>query len=325
MTTNPKLEVFRIELIAQNDEHKTFRNFFTESLNGTAGQTDTQLFTNFFQDFIRKVDTNDFIDNSRKKKVFAAYNARNYDGTIKHHSEINVIKGIIEGGRYGKRRNKSKLTNKNELQDIETNDIILDKFFFCLYTPLNYDVGILMIQSYSSDSITDIFTEFLQNYFKKENYYKKPKIERFFPRHIIEQFKLHSNIDKFSFSNRFFVSQLSDEPYQQEEEEFVVKIEAVSKNGLPKAALSNWLNVLGQKLFDNTNLSSFSNRKVYLKNEQTKKSSPFVLDENEIRPIIYLENHGIEVSIDGLPNFSQLETFCENLLVQQIIPEIFPS
>jgi len=94
MASDPKLEVFRMELVTQNNEHKTFRDFFTDSLNDTTEQTNTQLFTNFFQDFIRKVDTNNFIENSRKKKAFAAYNARNANGTIKHHSEINVIKGF---------------------------------------------------------------------------------------------------------------------------------------------------------------------------------------------------------------------------------------
>jgi hypothetical protein len=325
MASNPKLEVFKIELIPQVEQHKTFRDFFSETLNIAYNQSNAQIFNSFFQDFIRKIDTDNFIDSSRKKKAFTAYNARNDDGSIRIHSESTSISGVVEGGRYGKRRNKSKLTNKEELQDIEINDIILDKFFFCLYTPFNYDVGILMIQSYSSDSITDIFTDFLQKYFKKDGLYKKAKIERFFPQHIIEQFKEHSNIDRFTFSKRFLVNQLSDEPYQQQEEEFVVKIEVVSKQGLPKNTGQNWLKTFEQKIFDNVKLSSFPSKKGYLKNEHTKKTCSFEIDDNEIRPVIYLENEGIEVGLDGLPNFSQLETFCKKLLKERIIPEIFPS
>ncbi len=328
MAHNPKLEVYQVWLKSYNkNETKTFRDFFLTAIpDGSTQTTNNDIFINFAKKFINKIDTDDFIADSRKKKAFAAYEARNYEevnNTIHLSTELKAIEGVIEGGRYGQRRNKSSITNKGEKEPLGEGDIILDTFYFFLYTPFNSDLGILFLQSYSDDTISDVFTSFIENLFRHQGLFRKAKVEKFVPNRIKEEFKRGSNIKRFKFSSRFLFDQQSNNPIGAEQEEFTIKIEAVSKEGLPKAALSNWINAIGSKLFNSKRLEEFNTGKVYLKNVDSDKESPFDIDSDiDIKPVIYLDGR-IQVYPNGLPNFEELKTYCFSILKEEIIPEMY--
>lgn len=328
MAHNPKLEVYQVWLKPQRDVDKTYRDFFVEtnSSGNTNDDDNSVIFLDYFSDFIRKVDTDDFIANSKKKKAFTAYDTRpagEYEPTIKIKSNRTIIEGTIEGGRYGQKRNKSSVGNKSEKEDINEADIILDKFYFNLYTPFDSDLGILFVQSYTADTISDIFTDFISSFFSKQGLYRKAKVEKFVPKRIADEFRNHSQIKKFAFSSRFVFDQMTNEPIGVEEEEFIIRVEAVSKNGLPKESLGNWINSIGSKVFSSRELAQFNKGKVYLKNTETNKESPFdIASDLDIKPVIYLEGR-IDVEEDGHPNFEQLSDYCVNLLDNEIIPEMY--
>lgn len=328
MAHNPKLEVYQVWLNPQKDVDKTYRDFFieTNSSGNTNDNENSIIFLDYFGDFIRKVDTDDFIANSKKKKAFTAYDTRpagEYEPTIKIKSSRTIIEGTIEGGRYGQKRNKSSVDNKSEKEDINEADIILDKFYFSLYTPLDSDLGILFVQSYTADTISDIFTDFISSFFSRQGLYRKAKVEKFVPKRIADEFRNHSQIKKFTFSSRFVFDQMTNEPIGVEEEEFIIRVEAVSKNGLPKESLGNWIKSIGSKVFSSRELAQFNKGKVYLKNTETKKESPFDIASGlDIKPVIYLEGR-IDVEEDGRPNFEQLSDYCVNLLDNEIIPEMY--
>ena len=329
MSHNPKLEVYQIWLRPLNEGDITFRDYFTDTLPSKDSLKDSEnsfLFLEFFRNFIKCIDTDEFISNNKKKKAFTAYDTRpigTVEPTIIPHSERFIIEGTIEGGRFGQRRNKSSIDNKIKKEDVTKKDIILDKFYFCLYTPLNSDLGILFIHSYSTDSISDIFVDFIGTLFTKQGLYKKALIERFVPKRIVEEFKEHSEVKKFTFSTRFVFDQLTNEPIIEDPEEFLIKIELVSKKGLKKGSLKYWTSSIGAKLFNNKKLQEFQNGKVYLQDLQTKKESPFdITSDFEIKPIIYL-NDRISVDEDGIPNFDELKEYCFTLLEKEIIPEMY--
>ena len=133
---NPKLEVYQIRLKPSKEEYKTFKDFFNETgLTEKCESKKSTIFSKYFDKFIHKIDTNDFIGNPRKKKAFTAYDTRPIgEGTptIKFYSEKEIIEGTIEGGKYGQKRNKSSIKNKLEKENITQANIILDKFYFCL-------------------------------------------------------------------------------------------------------------------------------------------------------------------------------------------------
>jgi len=328
MAHNPKLEVYQIWLKPNNETEKTFRDFFIETNSSENDESDENsvIFLDFFSDFINKIDTDDFIVNSRTKKAFTAYDARpagEFETTIKIDSNKTIIYGTIEGGQYGQRRNKSDMSNKSTKDRIGEGDIIMDKFYFCLYTPFDSDLGILFIQCYSTDTISGVFTEFIRDLFSQRGSYKKAQVEKFVPRRIADEFRDASTIKKFSFSSRFLIENIGNEPIGINNEEFIIKVEAISKNGLPKRSLGRWIDTIGSKVFNSKPLSEFVNGKVYLRNNETKRDSPFAIDSNfDIKPVIYLEGR-VTIEPDGLPNFTELNQYCLNLLDTEIIPEMY--
>lgn len=330
MANNPKLEVYQVWLKPYKDEDKTFRDFFIETNSSENSEEDENsvIFQDFFKDLIKKIDTDDFINYTKKKKAFAAYDTKLIEGstpTIKMGSTKNLIEGVIEGGRYGQSRNKASMKNKSEKEGIKEADIILDKFYFCLYTPMDSDLGILFLQCYSTDTISDIFTDFIRYHFNKQGVYRKAKVEKFVPRRLIEEFTDHSNIKKFTYTSRFVFDQLFSQSIGEIEEEFTIKIEATPKDGLPKESLGQWIDAIGKKMFGNRRLAEFNKGKVYLKNEQTKKETPFDISSDfEIKPVIYLEGR-IDIGEDGIPNFEQLSDYCMKLLDEEVIPEMYPT
>ena len=327
MAHNPKLEVYQVWLNPNRNEEKTFRDFLIETIEENNNEIEnSEIYLNFFKKFIRTIDTDDFIANNRKKKAFTAYDTNSsqpINSTISIKPNKNVIEGTIEGGKYGLKRNKSSVGNKSNKEGINQEDIILDKFYFSLYTPLDSELGILFIQSYSTETISDIFSEFIKTFFSLQGSYKKAKVEKFVPTRLVNEFRNSSNVKRFTFNTRFVFNQLSNSPIGLEEEEFVIKIEAVSKHGLSKESLPNWINAVGSKVFNSTPLSNFNKGKVYLKNTDSKKETPFDIDSDlEIKPVIYLENR-ISIGMDGIPNFSELSDYCANLLENEIIPEMY--
>lgn len=330
MAHDAKLEIYQIKIQHRGNEYKTFKDFFIdslESINSNEENDDSFVFLEYFRKFIADTDTENFISYSRKQKAFTAYDTRPQNTadnpSIIIHTERFIIEGTIEGGRYGQKRNKSSLNNKSQKEVVNNSDIILDRFYFSLYTPLDSDLGVLFIQSYTSDSISDIFIDFISKFFGKRINYKKAKIEKYVPESIKNEFRENSEIKKFYFSNRFLFEHQSNNPIREEREEFNIKIEAVSKNGIRTNKLDIWLYEIGNKLFNNRSLLNFTKGKVYIKNTETKKETPFKINTNfDIKPIILLENR-VELDEFGLPNINQLRDYCFELLDSEIIDDLY--
>ncbi len=257
MAHNPKLEVYSLILPKIEKNGNTFRDVLSEKLygNGVKVGTDQEIFNDYFQNFISILDNPDFIADESKKKAITAYDTdpSRQKPSIGFKSEQFVIHGNIEGGRYGQKRNKSSMSNKMTKEDLTKDAIILDKFFFYLYTPFESDLGVLMIQSYTDDSISDVFLNCIKDLFHIKGY-KKPKTPKFVPQAIIEEFSNDSFIKKFTYSSRFLLSQLSNNPIGEKDQHFNIKIEVVSTDDIPKGALPSWLSSLGDKIFNNAPL-----------------------------------------------------------------------
>lgn len=324
MANSPKLEIFSFSLNPVKKEEKTFKDFCKETLYAGDKEiptNDTILFLDFFKKFIKEIDSPDFIQDLKKQKAFTAYDTQPIDeeeATINIHSEHYIIEGRIEGGRWGKVRNKSTVGNKLSREQVKKNDIILDTFYFFLYIPFDAEEGVLFIQGYSADTITDIFLEFIRGLFQKDKLYYKPTYQKYIPKEMRAKFYSESIVKKFVFTSKFLFNQFKKEHIGKKTEEFVVKIEASASNGLELDEGGNWLEVIKSTLFGTRKkaraLSDFDG-KVYLKNTRTNREVAYELtdDEKNIKPGIYLDDY-INVQENGLPNFAQLKSFCFELL-----------
>lgn len=327
MSFNPKLEVFTIGLKPIRDQRDSFRALLERKFPLSRDKSDKHLLKKLLELFIRKIDSDRFITSTRKKKAIGAYGARNANrenpSPIKLKSREGVIQGVIEGGKFGKVRTKSDTLRKNEKEDLTVNNVILDKFYFMLHVPVGESNGVLILQSYTSDSISDIFTDFLAKLFSLSGAFAKAEIHRYFPNRFKDAFREESNVSEFSFDSELSVKGFESET--EFTENFQIRIIAKSKNGIARDLFPSIMNALGGRKFDDKFLVDFGRKKGKLKNEITKKESSFVVDEDtfDIRPTIYLEEY-INVEETGLPNFDELEEFCAELL-SDIIQEIFPN
>jgi hypothetical protein len=327
MAHSPKLEVYQIILKPRRNEDKTFRNFFCEKFEIDPDETNTEIFFRYFGAFIRSVDTEDFIENSTKQKAFTAYDTElTTEGdtvTISINAEKKIIDGTVEGGKYGLTRNKSTLRNKQEREPIETQNVILDKFFFLIYTPFESKIGVLFLQSYSTETITDIFTDFLSSLFTHTPNFFKPTISKFVPDQLKEEFKNSSIVQRFSYSTRYMDRDIPGEAFNDEEnQELIVKVEIVASKGIDKSRIRVWREKIEAGILYGKRLRDYTEKKGYLKNEANKKQAIFKLDTDfEIKPMIPLEDK-INI-VNGSPNFAELKDYCLTLLEDTIIPEVY--
>jgi hypothetical protein len=324
---NSKLEVHKITLDSEKS-NPSFLKLFTSRID----EDDRIVFLDIVGKFFKAIDLNDFHANQKKKKAITAYDTQKTEESepsIVPYPERFIIQGFIEGGKFGKKRIKSALGEKNIKQELGIKTLILDKYYFMLYAPLDSKIGILIIHSYSTDSITDVFIDFLKDFFSnKERGYKKPKSERYFPKAIAEEFEKNSSIRKFSYSTRMIVDTLDDEPIKVSKKEFNIKIEAVAEKNINRSELEKWLRTLqnsvlsigkGKKAF-----KDFEKEKVSLQNDITKKETPFEIQKDfKIKPVIYLDSTKVKMNEEGIPDFNSLKNFCFTLM-EDIKREIYP-
>ena len=208
MAHNPKLEVYKIRLKPTTDKVVTFRDFFKQKLsNITIGDSD--LFIDYFNNFISEIDNADFFKDKKNQKAFTAYDTKTrnenpLNDTIRIHSQSQIIEGVVEGGRYGQSRSMANMDNKMEKEKVKTDNIILDKFYFLIYSPLNSNTGIFMLQSYSEDSIKDVFTTFLKPFFSTDGFYNLC-IEAYTPQQYIDEFKKGAALKGISFTKNLLI------------------------------------------------------------------------------------------------------------------------
>ncbi|HXP52718.1 MAG TPA: hypothetical protein VN922_22380, partial [Bacteroidia bacterium] len=149
-----KLEVHKITLDSEKS-NPSFLKWHTSRVD----EEDSVVFMDIFQKFIKTIDLNDFHSSQKKKKAITAYDTQKTeknDPSIIPYPQKLIIQGFIEGGKFGKKRIKSELGKKSDKQELGVETLILDKYYFMLYIPLDSTIATLIMHSYSSDSVTDI-------------------------------------------------------------------------------------------------------------------------------------------------------------------------
>lgn len=316
MAHNPKLQIFKISL---NPRAKTkdacYRNFFRdkcfETQEETDKLTDAQIFKAYHQAFIKGIDVTDFYffkDEKNKKAITI-----NDTNAIKKHDSDNIIEGIIKGGRYDQEREKVNMSNK-KVDKVKKDDIILDQFYFLIYTPLKSSTGILFLQSYTEDSICDVFCKFIKSFFTYGDNYFDIRIESYMPQNLKEEYKKKAKLKGFSFSTKEIIGIVGEGVTVKEQEEFsvTINIQPIQRSNLH--SITNKVEKLLHLRFHNKELSQFSKR-VYLEDDQNKAAYyDLEKDVNHIRPTIYLENKIYIHPENGLPDFDELKDFCMSQL-----------
>jgi len=294
--------------------------------------TEAGILSILYLDLIKKIDQEAFnkLESTKKGFTVASKTVEGKRlGEITYHSETSMIHGILEGGKYGRKRVLREVENKNQGSSIEPKHLVGDRFYFLLYTPLDEHTLILLIQGYTEVRISDAITRFLRGYLKVHSMYSC-EIEPFIPRRLKDQYINGATFKSLIFTSDWNIQGNFDDDIT--EKEYQLEVQIVIKDKSQEKArhkyYTGFLQQLGQSVFklaglDGRTLEDFGSKRA--KMESRGKEFPIHFDnENEIRPTILLTNEGIPVDDGLVPDFDAVDQYCKALL-EEIKDELNPA
>jgi len=332
MAHEPKLTVYNLTIKPYNEKIENsnrwlFRNIIGEANNDTL--TDEFIITDIFRKFIAALDTPEMYTDTISKKCMTANQINladdNVNTNIILHSEECIFEGIIEGGTYGRRRNKTNTRNKTNKTNVDEGDAITEDFYFLIYMPLHSNKITLLIQSYSDDAIDRVMHKFWKNFFCYETIFYQPKISRFVPKSIIEDFKNNATISSLTFSTEIPSETLLEKTIKTTTRNYKVTVSVKpTKDDIPMDEFEDTVDQIQETLFTSSmHLSQFTNKTGMLKDNSTNKSSPFDLGSSfAIKPSILLSKY--IVINENASDFERIRKYCF-MLLKEIKCEIYPE
>lgn len=315
MANNPKLQVFRMDLKprTKNIDTACYRDVLVRKLNITSDTSEDKLWELYWKNIIHTIDL-EFHKDEKNNKAFSLYNNDGKE-VITSHCIKNVLEGVIKGGKYNRERTVDNVNKKGENpEEFGSESIFLDQFYFMLYTPLNSTKGILLLQTYTEDSIFSAFCKFLIEYFRDADSYFDLKIESYVPEKIKDEYQKTAKLKGFSFTKRELIGNVG-EGVSEDLEEFDITIKITPKKPASLTKIRTVLSKISKSKFNEKELNQFSQR-VYLTKEGSKKGAYYDIEKDisSIKPTIYLEDRVTVSMATGLPNFEELKNYCFELL-----------
>lgn len=336
MAHDPKLEIYTIKLTCKEPGVKgDFRDLFRLKLDYSKLKppiTDEDIFKTYHQDFLKEVAKKDYNRDEGKKKGFTIAYEHTANGRRKQSrvcspfNETEILTGILDGGHYGRRRNLGIVEDTTKENKIKPNNVVGDLYYFLIYTPLNHNVGVVMIQAYSQDKISDVFCKYLEKYFKIEKKFQAT-FTPYFPDSLKDKYLNGATFDSFKFSTGWIVKGDFDELVPNEYE-LNVKVGITDKNlkKVPVGKIPSLLSIFGKSKLkieggDEKELGNFKVKNAKIENEN-RKLSVELDNEDKIRPVLFLKDY-VPV-VDGMPDFDKLESYCKELL-EEIKEKLLPE
>lgn len=338
MAHDPKLEIYKLKLFRkENNKEITFAELFRNKFAGYPTLPrpieKKDIFNFYFQNFIRSLDLKAYKIGKNKKKGFTLAADINDKGEKRTQIdtpklETFTISGLLEGGKHGIKRWLGKVDNTEEKETITPKNIVNDRFFFLIHTPLDHSEGFIMIQGYTESNISDVFREYLLEYFKHLKDLQS-KVEIFVPESLKNRYLNQATFKSVKFTSSWIVD-ANFKPIQEKEYELEVKIEIIDKNSkkIKYTGFKRIIEFFGNSKFkpeggEEKRLDQFSKKNA----KMVSKNKEFPIhfdDENFIKPVILLANEGISIDDEGIPNFDQIRAYC-NKLLDEILIETLPT
>ena len=330
MPHEPKLTVYKIYLSPANaNVVNTCRNLF-RNIIGQANQEqleDSFIITEVFKKFIEALDTPKMFSDPVSKKCMTANQANiaddNVDTNISFNPSKYTIEGKIEGGSYGRKRNKTSTEDKANKTGVSEKDAITDDFYFLLYLPVQSNKITLLLQSYSDDTIDSVMKRFCESFFSFKNEFNKAKVQRFVPKAIIDDFKKTSTVSSLTFTTEIPGESLMEHTETKTDRSYRVVVQVIpTDSDFTIEEFEESISPIEQAYFTRLfTLGQFAKKKGTLKDSSTEKTTPFELGSDfEIQPTILLSKY-IEIKNDE-SDFVRIKEYCLKLL-EVIKPEIY--
>lgn len=156
---------------------------FNDFINSFALKKEDGEFMKFFlEDFISGFNAS-FKSNKNDTQAMSITT----DSIRRFNSKRYIIWGVFKGGQMGINREIYQSNDAKNIKDtIQENDVTSLYYFYKIWLPKDSNVGILMIQSYTSLGCSALFKEQLGDYFISKGY--KPNWSKFVPKEYIEKY-----------------------------------------------------------------------------------------------------------------------------------------
>lgn len=323
MSHNPILNAYLIELNPINKKEPTFRHFCkAKFFKEDDKPKDEEMYKVLFENFLKELAGNSFYNDKKSKKVLGVQQIDGTNKSIISHFNDKVIEGIIDGGKYGISRQMTDIDKNNLREQVSSKKAILDKYYFYLHTPLNSKRGMLLIQSYTEETIQQPFQDLLKSFFSCEEHFYNLKYDVCIPKRVKEDFAKRAVITMFKYKTIIGVGNQLQNQTDSSIQEYEVVIEVKPKGKVPPTEknINGIVNNLSKKKFENNQLGN--NPTVFIRNEKAHAHFDVKEQISKIKPTIYLKNEGVDVNEEtGIPNFVQVKEVCERVL-QEIMDEI---
>lgn len=336
MALRPKLEFYKFRLIAKDGTSKTFRDYAIEELYQRRPSSDAQIMNKLFEHFMNMLVTDKAKSNAIKKQLKLIKTSANIHLDQRPQVDINnnIIYGVINGGRFG--RNGMMSDSSVEDEDANAfgkNKTILRYYYFLLYLPLDHNEGCFIIHSNSKEeTITDIFKIYISRLFKGAKY-KKAALFMFCPTSFQREFENEAIIKSVEFCNTYLDDIFTEEGIRSHSQLYNVKIEITPKQGSialhDKQRIGRLLGRLGftREQQNTDKLTDFDSKRMVLSSPFSKSDRTFDFDYENLNliPVVYLEGRISNYNDDDTPDFTELNTLCQNLFHYEVLPEIRPD
>ncbi|SDK92989.1 hypothetical protein SAMN04487898_11350 [Pedobacter sp. ok626] len=329
MAHAPKLEIYKIYLKSTTETpNNTFEDYLKSKFKI---KTEDYKFKDshklFLESIVSSIDK-DFVLSKKLKKGLGLEQTQSgvTNTAIKINTSKYFIHGTIQGGRYGQNRSLGNITKPTTRSKINDKNIVLDNFYFLLYTPEGSSKGLLFLQSYTDDSINEVFINWIKNLLKTDGFYR-PTVEHYSPAKIQEEFKRYSIVKELKYSKDIVINDIGV-VNSIDTNGFTVEIVIRAKDqGVSLSKLEKFANFFGASTFKASNekglkLEEF-NKKVGQLNNGSHQSSFVLNDKIEITPTIFLKEK-IKLNADQSPDWVDLHRYCQELLLE-VIEEVYPE
>ena len=330
MAHEPKLTAYTLRLKPINETVENSNRCLFRSLINEANQNvlaDSFIMAEIFRHFISALDTPQMYSDTDNKKCMTA-NQSNIESSevnpnIILHSQQFIIEGKVEGGSYGRKRNRTSTIDKSNKSNVDERDAITEDFYFFLYCPLQSNKSILFLQSYSDDTIDSVMKKFWLNFFSLNGVFNHPIIKRFVPNAIVEDFKSNATVSELSFTTDIPGTTLLDSVSTEVTRNFKVTVKITpTDEDFSLEEYQQTIVPIQQTLFTRVmHLGQFLKKKGTLRDTTTNKTSHFDLGTSfEIQPSILLSKY---ITINGDDtDFERIKDYCFRLL-EDVKPEIY--
>jgi hypothetical protein len=327
---DPRLTVYIITIKPFKNVESSNRNLLKHIINDfSEGLKDSYILMEFFKKIVNTLDQQKMYSDEKIGKSMTAIQLdledENVNPDLRIHTDKHVIEGELEGGKFGRIRNRRSTSNKKDNSPVKKEDAITDKFYFLLYVPLEHNKLVLMVHSYSDESIDGIIRHFFQNLFKKEKVFNAPKIDRYVPPSIIQDFKNSAAVSGLSFSTEVPSKTLLEKSVKAVNKHYKVEVKITPiDQPLSMDEFDNAKSPLQNTSVGGLILANFRRRVGILQDSKTNKTSPFALDSSfDIKPVIPLSKY-LTFGTDDEKNFKLIKDYCFKLL-KVIKSEIYPT